>query len=169
MNRKTSERFEPREEPVEANDYRAYFDSSVFRVWHLQGKQRVYRITRVTALTSEIVDRGVRKVTRQPKLELATQKGTPVSLPLLLNKTNAKTIAQLYGKSPTDWVGKFVALYPTTTEVGGEMQDCIRVRNEIPALKPKAQRPEPRELPAAEDEDQRDPHDVMEAEYEVIQ
>lgn len=163
-----SDRFEPREESVEANDYRAYFDSSVFRVWHLAGKERVYRITKVTALTTEIVDRGVRKVKRQPRLELVTKKGTVVPLPLLLNKTNAATIAQMYGKSPADWVGKFVTLYPATTEVGGEMHDCIRVRNSIPAAT-QPQRPAAPVLPAAEDEDQTDPHDVMEAEYEVIQ
>lgn len=127
-----ADKFEPREEELDADDYRAYFESHILRVWHLQGKQRLFRIYRVTALTSVIVDKGVRKQSRQPKLELATRDGELVPLPLLLNKTNAKTIAQLYGKRPADWVGKWIQLYPTTTEVGGETRDCIRVRPQIP-------------------------------------
>lgn len=128
-----ADRFEPKEEALDADDYRAFFESHILRVWHLRGKTRVYRITKVTALTSVIVDKGVRKTSRQPKLELATRDGVVIDLPLLLNKTNAKTIAQLYGKRPADWVGKWIALYPTTTEVGGETRDCIRVKNEEPS------------------------------------
>lgn len=138
-----ADRFQPIEENIDADDYRAFFDNSIFRVWHLQGREITYRITRVTALTSEIVDRGVRKKQRQPKLELQTQKGRPVPLPLLLNKTNAKTIAQLYTKKPANWVGKLITLYPTTTEVGGETQDCIRIRNAVPADKRRAPATEP--------------------------
>lgn len=129
------DRFEPKEEEIDADDYRAFFESSILRVWHLQGKERVYRITRVTALTTEIVQGRSREQKRQPKLELATRKGQTVPLPLLLNKTNAKTVAQLYGKRPSDWVGKWIALYPTTTDVGGETRDCIRIRNEIPGAR----------------------------------
>jgi hypothetical protein len=141
------ERFEPKEEEIEADDYRAFFESNILRVWHLQGKERVYRITRVTALTTEIGQGRARKTTRQPKLELATKKGATVPLPLLLNKTNAKTIAQLYGKRPSDWVGRWIALYPTTTDVGGETHDCIRVRNEIPGAPSRTNKQGGRVLP----------------------
>lgn len=142
-----TDRFEPREEELETDDYRAFFESHILRVWHLQGKDRVYQIVRVTALTSVIVDKGVRKMQRQPKLELATRQGKPLPLPLLLNKVNAKTIAQLYTKRPADWVGKWITLYPTTTEVGGETRDCIRVRNQEPVVD-RARRPrQPEALP----------------------
>jgi hypothetical protein len=138
-----TDRFEPKEEELDADDYRAFFESHILRVWHLQGKQRLFRIHRVTCLTSTIVDKGVRKTSRQPKLELATRDGELVPLPLLLNKTNAKTIAQLYGKRPKDWEGKWIQLYPTTTEIGGETRDCIRVRNQIPGSDPRRKRAEP--------------------------
>jgi hypothetical protein len=129
--------FQPFEENIDADDYRAFFDTHILRVWHLQGKERVYRITRVTALTSEMVnDKGVRKVQRQPKLLLETQKGKALPLPLLLNKTNAKAIAQMYGKRPADWVGKLISLYPGTTDAFGETVDCIRIRNQIPGSQP---------------------------------
>lgn len=127
------DKFEPREEDIGATDYRAYFDSSVLRVWHLDGKERVFRIGQVRRLTAEIGQGGKREVKRQPLLHLCTPKGEPISLPLALNKTNAKTIAGLYGNDPRKWAGQLIALYPTTTEVGGRTEDCIRVRNEDPS------------------------------------
>jgi len=126
-------KFESREEDIGASDYRAFFDSSVLRVWHLDGKERVFRIGEVRRLTAEIGVGGKREVKRQPLLRLQNNKGQDVPLPLALNKTNAKTIAGLYGNDPRKWVGRLVALYPTTTEVGGRTEDCIRIRNEDPA------------------------------------
>lgn len=54
---------------------------------------------------------------------------------LILNKTNAASIAELYGTEASKWVGKRVKLYPSRTQCGAEMVDCIRVRNEEPAPK----------------------------------
>lgn len=132
-NGRGNDKFESREEDIGASDYRAFFDSSVLRVWHLDGKERVYRISEVRRLTAEIGVGGKREVKRQPLLRLQNNKGQDVPLPLALNKTNAKTIAGLYGNDPRKWVGRLVALYPTTTEVGGRTEDCIRIRNEDPA------------------------------------
>lgn len=169
-----TDRFEPREEELDADDYRAFFHSNILRVWHLQGKQRLFRIVRVTALTSVIIDKGVRKESRQPKLELATRDGELVPLPLLLNKTNAKTIAQLYGKRPADWVGKWIQLYPTTTEVGGETRDCIRVRNQVPGsdrsrkARDSAALPAPPSDPLDHERGRKNDGDALDAEYEVV-
>lgn len=134
-------KFEAREEDLGTTDWRAYFDSSCFRVWHLGGKERTFKIGKVTRLTSEMVSGGKREIKKQPKLELLNSKGEALPLPLLLNKTNAKTIARLYGNNPAAWTGKMITLYPTTTEVGGNTEDCIRVRNEVPkrTAKPKAE------------------------------
>lgn len=58
----------------------------------------------------------------------------------VLNLTNAKIIAALYGDETDDWTGKRIAIYPTRVKAFGQMQDCIRVREEIPAQpKPTAQ------------------------------
>jgi hypothetical protein len=110
------------------DDYRAYFDSSVFRVWHLEGKPRTYKITRVKRLESEF--KG--KTRLQPLLFLVDRDGV-VPLPLALNKTNAKTVASLYGTKTSAWVGKLITLFPTTTDVGGKTEECIRIRNEDPS------------------------------------
>jgi hypothetical protein len=57
---------------------------------------------------------------------------------LVLNRTNAMIIANLYGDESDGWVGKRVTIYPTKVRAFGQMQDCIRVREEIPA-QPKPQ------------------------------
>lgn len=54
---------------------------------------------------------------------------------LAINKTNGKIIASLYGNETDDWAGKFITIYPTTTEFGGETVECIRVRPQIPSVK----------------------------------
>ena len=51
---------------------------------------------------------------------------------LVLNKTNAKTIAKLLGNETDGWKGKAITVYPTTCKAFGETVDCIRVR---PTLK----------------------------------
>jgi hypothetical protein len=54
---------------------------------------------------------------------------------LVFNKTNTKTVGQLYGFKTEDWLGKFVTLYVTTTSAGGQTVECIRVRPQIPQIK----------------------------------
>jgi hypothetical protein len=54
---------------------------------------------------------------------------------LAVNKTNGKTIAQLYGTDTDNWVGQGITLYPTTTNFGGETVECIRIRPVKPERK----------------------------------
>jgi hypothetical protein len=71
---------------------------------------------------------------------------------LVLNRTNAMIIAHLYGDESDDWRGKRIAIYPTKVRAFGSMQDCIRVREEIPAQpKPVAQAVQVEELPELDD------------------
>lgn len=53
---------------------------------------------------------------------------------LALNKTNGKTIAQLYGTDTAAWVGKSITIYPTTTTFGNDTVECIRVKPMIPRV-----------------------------------
>lgn len=55
------------------------------------------------------------------------------------NKTNAKTIAKLYGSQAKDWIGKRVTFFPSSCECGGETVDCIRVRAKVPSAKAQAE------------------------------
>jgi len=54
----------------------------------------------------------------------------------ILNVTNAKTIAKIYGNEVKSWLGKRVTIYPTTMAVGGETHECIRVRPTKPEYQP---------------------------------
>lgn len=51
---------------------------------------------------------------------------------LVLNKTNARTIARMYGGKAEGWIGKRVTLHASTCEAFGETVDCIRIRANIP-------------------------------------
>lgn len=56
--------------------------------------------------------------------------------PFILNNTNSKMIAKLLG-SPyvEDWVGKTITVFATTTKVGGESVECLRVKPVLPVTK----------------------------------
>lgn len=72
---------------------------------------------------------------------------------VVLNKTNAKKIAELTGSKDTeDWTGCQIRIFASTTEFSGETVECIRVKAAgVPAKpKPKA---EPEPVPVADLED----------------
>lgn len=45
-----------------------------------------------------------------------------------LNKTNATAIAEMYGYETDEWTGRKIVLYPTQTQFGAKMVDCVRVK-----------------------------------------
>jgi hypothetical protein len=51
--------------------------------------------------------------------------------PFILNATNSKSIASLYGNFIEDWAGKQITLYATTTRMGGETVECLRIRPKV--------------------------------------
>lgn len=57
--------------------------------------------------------------------------------PMILNATNSKTIAKLYGPYVEDWQGKPITLFASTTRFGGETVECLRIRPQVaPRAKP---------------------------------
>lgn len=54
----------------------------------------------------------------------------------ICNKTNANTIARMYGDDTDDWLGKQITLYPAWVDVRGEQKEAIRVRPKPPKAKP---------------------------------
>jgi len=46
---------------------------------------------------------------------------------MVLNKTNANTIAAAYGPETDMWTGQTITLYPTTTDFAGRTVPCLRV------------------------------------------
>jgi hypothetical protein len=48
--------------------------------------------------------------------------------PLILNVTNSKSIHKLYGPYIENWAGQQITLYASTTKMGPEIVECVRVR-----------------------------------------
>lgn len=67
---------------------------------------------------------------------------------LVLNKTNAATIADMHGSEAEKWVGKRVTLFPDTCKCKGKVVDCIRIRDVIPPAKGGNAAPAPAPEPA---------------------
>lgn len=97
----------------------------------LQGKDCTLTIERVTG--GEITGSGGKK-TKKP---LCYFKEGRDKRPLGLNSTNCKAIAAMYGNDTAGWIGKRITIYPTTTNFGSEVVDCIRVRPGVPSDKAK--------------------------------
>lgn len=107
--------------------YKAYFDNKYIGAWDLPpGKNVVFTIERVSG---EEIKGPDNKTDKRPVIYFAGPAGQKG---FVCNKTNAKTIARLYGTDTKDWRGKVIALYATTTQAFGETHECIRVLNKVP-------------------------------------
>ncbi|MBU3845921.1 MAG: hypothetical protein H9855_02885 [Candidatus Acinetobacter avistercoris] len=56
--------------------------------------------------------------------------------PMILNRTNCKTIEKMYGPYLEDWAGKSITVYETSTRVAGETVACLRIRKDVPNAQP---------------------------------
>lgn len=82
------------------------------------------------AVYEEFSDPKTKRVEQKPVLHFQGKD----TKPLVLNKTNWKTITQVLGSDETDdWTGKRIALYAVEVESFGEMVLGIRVRLKSPA------------------------------------
>ena len=59
----------------------------------------------------------------------------------ILNRTNADSIVQIYGRDSDNWIGKLIELFPTRTQFGTKMVDAVRVRR--PQRRPTSDRAPP--------------------------
>lgn len=57
---------------------------------------------------------------------------------MIMNATNARAVAGLYGDDTDKWVGQRISVYATTVKAFGSTHAVIRVRDEVPA-QPKPQ------------------------------
>lgn len=99
-------------------------DRDLLFAFDLGGQDKTLTIDRVTG--GELTGPGGKK-SKKPLCHFRN-----VPKPLGLNATNCKTIAAMYGNDTDGWAGKRITLYPTTTQMGGETVECIRVRPRVP-------------------------------------
>lgn len=57
--------------------------------------------------------------------------------PFILNATNSKSIAKLYGPYVEDWAGKPITLFASTAKLAGDTVECLRIRPIVAARAPK--------------------------------
>lgn len=126
------------------------YPSNYLKADDLQGRAITLTIDRVEM---ESVGQGRNKEEKPVVYFKGKEKG------LVLNKTNAKTIANLYGGETDEWEGKAITIRPAEVEYQGEMVLSIRVSLQKPAAgapakpvvaRPTAPEPEP-EDPASTD------------------
>ena len=55
---------------------------------------------------------------------------------LIMNKTNGLVLAEGFGDDTDRWPGRVVAVYATTTQFGGKLVPCVRLRIPAPPAAP---------------------------------
>lgn len=121
--------------------WKSMMDARWMFAFNLNGRDCTLTIANVTG--GEVTGEGNKK----SKKPLCTwreraRNGDEIK-PLILNVTNCKIIAAMYGNDTAEWAGKRITLYPTTTSVGGNVVDCIRVRPRVPSAKKKGDADDP--------------------------
>jgi hypothetical protein len=100
-------------------NYKAAF-GKYLKTEDLQGK--ACRLT-IDAICEEILDGDKGKEHKLVARFVGKEKG------LVLNRTNADSIAQICNSEDTDdWAGQTIVLFPDQTKFGGKTVDCVRVR-----------------------------------------
>ena len=75
----------------------------------------------------------------------------------VLNKTNARTIADVFGDDTDQWTGGEIELFSMKVDFQGRMVDGLRVRIPAQRRQPPAQPPQTRVVPNARDDRQNAP------------
>lgn len=122
------------------------FPSKYVKAADLNGKPVTLTIKGVTL--EEMVTHDNKKVSKPVVWFERATKG------FVINLTNALIIAALHGDETDNWTGKRITIYPTQVKAFGKMEDCIRVRQEVPAQpKPQAQAPQVEERAEIDDDE----------------
>jgi len=104
--------------------FKLMFPSEFLSCHDLQG----HDVTKTIASVSmdELQMTGGRKETKPVVRFSDTEKK------LVLNVTNATTIAGLYGPETDAWIGSRITMCPDVTQFAGADVDCIRIRPSVP-------------------------------------
>jgi len=112
--------------------FEALFNKAYLRWFHLGEQGALVEIESIDRDVEMTLPGGAK--TKSPVLRYKVVNGhidQPLR-PLVLNKTNATSIAAIHGAATSGWVGKEIVLFPTETKLKGDMVGCIRVRGRKP-------------------------------------
>lgn len=125
------------------SNYKTAF-GSYLKTEDLQGK--ACRLV-IEAITTEEIDGDHGKEKKLVARFTGKDKG------LILNRTNADSLAEISGSEDTDdWAGVTIGLYPDTTKFGGKTVACMRIRSPQ-ATTPRQAQPPPPSIPESELDD----------------
>ena len=105
------------------------FQSKYLKAADLGGKSTIVKISAVTYETLKSPEGK-----EQGKTVLAFA-GTAKLLPL--NMTNWDAVADVAGEDTDEWPNKKIELYPTTTQMGSKIVECVRIRRPSAPKEPK--------------------------------
>lgn len=108
-------------------DFRTFFDKEFLGSWDLKGRDVTVTIREVKS--GRIKGESGREAS---KAIIFFEKADKA---MVCNVTNARTVAAMYGNDTVKWIGKKITLYGTTTQMGPETKECIRIRPTIPTKK----------------------------------
>jgi hypothetical protein len=134
-------------------DVRLLFPNQYIGAADLHGKDVTLTIDRLVVEGLK-TDRGTEKkpVVYFREMEARHRRGEGENKRLVLNKTNAKVIGELYGYETDGWKGKRVTFFPTTCQAFGKEVDCVRVRPTEPRGKAPPPAPAPPVAPPEYDD-----------------
>ena len=112
-----------------------FFPSKYLEANDLKGKDYVLTISRIDA--DMFTDNSGQEVRKPIVYFQEAKKG------LVLNKTNARCIADMYGETVEDWVGKRITVGTAWIDAFGKQTEALRVR---PGLRNNAPLPTAEEL-----------------------
>lgn len=133
--------------------WRLAFEHNYIGVADLKGKDVTLTISKIVRPELEMVKKGKREKQRKLVFHFRELESRPEGTPRMLvcNRTNAETIADLYGDVMDEWVGKRITLFPDMTVKAFGRKGGVRVREEIPTGKQQA-RGGPSSTPPATEE-----------------
>jgi hypothetical protein len=99
-------------------DYKEIYRSKYMKADDLNGRSATYTVS--GCIAEDVGD--------DRKLVLAFSE---TDKPLVLNTTNATTMAELHGPETDGWEGKKVKLVPATTQFQGKLVKCTRISPEM--------------------------------------
>ena len=117
-------------------------ESDFIGAWDLSGKPctLVIRDVRFAHLEKNAV---VNQAQRKACIFFETGDGKHVAKGLICGATNLKAVIGLYGKRWKAWLGKPLTIFPTECKSqGGQIVACVRVKPEVPRVKPSLVAPE---------------------------
>lgn len=122
------------------DDWELAFPSPYLGSQHLKGKDITLTISRIERPELTMFNTRTKRTEEKKRLVLYFHElahgGPDDPTCLLCNKTNARTIGALYGRSCDEWIGKRITVYPEKWRVDKETNEitwALRIRPERPS------------------------------------